>query len=58
MSYEIFNDDMPLVRMQLYSRKMINEVTTDGQPVQTIAKRPSSSLTMRKPVADKSAVVT
>ena len=49
MSYAIFEDSMAVTNMQLYSRKLINEIDpTTGAPVQVVSKRNTSSLKYRR----------
>jgi hypothetical protein len=49
MSYGIFDDSLPLPRMQLFTRKVISDVDPNGNPIQTITKRAAGSLTGRQP---------
>ena len=53
MSYGIFSDSLPIPHLQLYSRKMITNLSEDGSPVEVISKRNAGSLKGRSEVADK-----
>jgi len=53
MSYAIFDDSLPVPHLQLYARKIISEVSDDGRPVQNVMKRPTASLTSRKPIGER-----
>jgi hypothetical protein len=53
MSYAIFDDSLPIPHLQLYARKMISEMTEDGHPIQSVMKRPTGSLTSRKPIGER-----
>ena len=53
MSYSIFGDTLAIPRLKLYMRKIINSLDNNGNPIETVTKRPSASLSSRKPVADK-----
>jgi hypothetical protein len=58
MSYAIFDDSMAVTNMQLYSRKVINEIDpTTGAPVQVVSKRNTSSLKYRKSPKDNLTVL-
>jgi hypothetical protein len=50
MSYAIFQDSLPIPRMQLYMRKSIGQVDDEGRPLEELLKRPPSSLKTRKPI--------
>ena len=56
MSYAIFEDSLPLPRMQLYQRKSVNEADADGNPVQVVMRRSTGSLKVRTPFDDQVAV--
>lgn len=56
MSYAIFQDSLPLPRMQLYQRKSINEADENGTPIQVVMRRSSGSLKVRTPFDDQVAV--
>ncbi len=47
MSYSIFDDSLPVQRMQLYQRKQINELDGNDLPIQVVTRRPASSLKLR-----------
>ena len=49
MSYSIFDDSLPVQRMQLYQRKAINEADEHGIPVQVVLRRSPASLKLRTP---------
>lgn len=53
MSYDVFRDSLALKHMQMYVRKTINEFNPDGTPLQTVYKRPASSLKSRDPVGSQ-----
>jgi hypothetical protein len=53
MSFAVFGDTLPLPHMTLYQRKSISEVTEDGRPVETLARRPPGSLKARSPIDDQ-----
>jgi hypothetical protein len=56
MSYAIFEDSLPIARMQLYQRKAINESDGNGVPIQVLLHRSPPSLRTRTPFDDKIAV--
>lgn len=56
MSYAIFQDSLPVHRMQLYQRKAVNEVEESGTPVQVVLRRSPSSLKLRTPFDDRIAM--
>ncbi len=53
MSYAIFDDSLAIPHMQLYMRKTIQGLDDFGRPKQELTKRPTSSLTQRKPIANR-----
>ena len=48
MSYEVFRDTSAFLNMQLYVRKIINGLDEDGNPEQTVFKRPAAGLVKRE----------
>ena len=56
MSYAIFQDSLPLPRMQLYQRKSVNEADENGNPIQVVMRRSTGSLKVRTPFDDQVAV--
>jgi len=56
MSYSIFEDSLPIPRMQLYQRKTINETAEDGTPIQVVLRRAGAALKLRTPFDDKVAI--
>ena len=52
MSYSIFNDSLPIPRMQLYMRKSISGIDEQGEPVETLVMRPAATLRRRSPIGD------
>lgn len=51
MSYAIFQEEQPIPRLQLYSRKTITDIDQEGRPIQVVNKRNTSSMKNRKPPA-------
>ncbi|MCC6348369.1 MAG: hypothetical protein IT347_02125 [Candidatus Eisenbacteria bacterium] len=47
MSYSIFRDSLPVLRMQMYQRKQINEVDRDGHPLEVVMEPAPSLLRVR-----------
>jgi hypothetical protein len=47
MSYAIFSDSAAIPRMKLYMRKTVNDVDEQGNPIETLLKRPPLSLKSR-----------
>ncbi len=50
MSYDVFTDSLPLVRMQYYMRKSIDGMTTDGGLSEQVIRRPPTTLRNRSAV--------
>ncbi len=49
MSYAIFQDSLPIPRLQLFSRKTIGEIDQNsGEPIQVVNKRNTSSMKSRR----------
>lgn len=49
MSYSIFQDSLPLLRMQAYMRKSTQGLDEDGNPIVTVVRRPPATLKSRTP---------
>jgi hypothetical protein len=52
VSYAIFQDSLPVLRLQTYIRKTVQEVDDAGNPKQTIARRPPGTLKSRTPFTE------
>ncbi|HTM56880.1 MAG TPA: hypothetical protein VL123_00540 [Candidatus Udaeobacter sp.] len=47
MSYSVFDDSLPSVNMQYYTRKNVTETDENGNPVEVVARRPPVTLKTR-----------
>ncbi len=53
MSYTIFSDSAAIPRMKLYMRKTVNDVDEQGNPIESLLKRPPLSLKSRQAPSER-----
>jgi hypothetical protein len=53
MSYQVFDDSLGLVHMQLYQRKTISGITSEGRPIIELYRRSGGTLKSRTPISEQ-----